>query len=140
MLKVGSEERTVLDYDCIRVGDCMPDEWNNGVVCLIHKKGDPLICKNYRGISLLNAAYKVLSNIIFSRLLPYAEENIKEYQCGFTRNRSTTDQIFTLRQILEKTLEYGVPTHHLFVDLDVYKRQVMNIEKLISLVSEHILP
>ena len=61
-------------------------------------------------------AYNILSNIIFSRLLPYAEENIKEYQCGFTWNRSTTDEIFTLRQILEKTLEYGVATHHLFVD------------------------
>ena len=57
--------------------EVMPDEWNNGVVCLIHKKGNPLICKNYRGNSLLNTAYKVLSNIIFSRLLPYAEENIK---------------------------------------------------------------
>ena len=50
------------------------------MMCLIHKKGDPLIRKNYRGIPLLNTAYKVLSNIIFSRLLPYAEENIKEYQ------------------------------------------------------------
>ena len=77
--------------------EVMPDEWNNGVVCLIHKKGDPLICKNYRGISLLNTAYKVLSNIIFSRLLPYAEENIKEYQCGFTRNRSTTCLLYTSR-------------------------------------------
>lgn len=96
--------------------EVMPDQWNIGVICLIHKKGDPLICKNYRSISLLNTAYKILSNIIFVRLLPYAEDIIKDYQCGFKRGRSTTDQIFTLRLILEKTLEYGIGTHHLFVD------------------------
>ena len=39
--------------------EVMPDEWKNGVVCLVHKKGDLLICKNYRDISLLNIAYKV---------------------------------------------------------------------------------
>ena len=94
--------------------EVMPDEWNNGVVCLIHKKGDPLICKNYR--ASLYLIQHIRSKIIFSRLVPYAEENIKEQQCGFTRNRSTTDQIFTLRQILENTLKYGVATHHLFVD------------------------
>ena len=30
--------------------------------------------------------------------------------------RVTSDQIFTLRQILEKTQEFQVDTHHLFVD------------------------
>jgi hypothetical protein len=29
---------------------------------------------------------------------------------------STTDQIQTLRQILEKTLEFQIETHHLFID------------------------
>ena len=94
----------------------MPDECNKGIIYLVHKKGDPLSCNNYRGIFLLNTAYKVVSNIIFDRLLPYVENNIKDYQCGFFKGISTMDQIFTLKQILEKTLEYAVETYHLLID------------------------
>jgi len=35
---------------------------------------------------------------------------------SFMDERSTTNQIFTLRQILQKCREYRVPTHHLFID------------------------
>jgi hypothetical protein len=45
------------------------------------------------GISLLSPTYKILSNILPSRLTPYAEEIIGDHQCGFRRNRSTTDRI-----------------------------------------------
>lgn len=73
-------------------------------------------CANYRGITLLNVAYKVFANLLYMRLLPYAESCIGEYQCGFRRDRSTSDQIFSLRQILEKCREYNIDTHHLFID------------------------
>jgi len=49
--------------------------------------------------------YKILSNILLSRLIPYAEEVIGDHQCGFRRNRSTTDHILCIRQILEKKWE-----------------------------------
>ena len=68
----------------------------------IHKKGDKTDCNNYRGILLLPTTYKVLSNILLSRLIPYAEEVIGDHQCGFRRISSTTDRIFDIRQILEK--------------------------------------
>jgi hypothetical protein len=35
--------------------------------------------------------------------------------CGFRRNRSTTDQIFCIHQILEKKWEYNETVHQLFV-------------------------
>ncbi|XP_062141784.1 uncharacterized protein LOC133849679 [Drosophila sulfurigaster albostrigata] len=68
------------------------------------------------GISLIAISYKVLSSVICERLKPYTSTLIGPYQCGFRPGKSTIDQIFTLRQILEKTHENGIDTHHLFVD------------------------
>ena len=81
----------------------MPTDWNLSIICPIHKKGDPMECSNYRGVSLLNTAYKILSTILFTRISPFAENIIGNYQCGFWNSRSTVNQLFTLRQILEKT-------------------------------------
>jgi len=49
----------------------------------IYKKGDKTHCSNYRGISLLPASYKILSNILLSTLIPYAEEIVGDRHCGF---------------------------------------------------------
>jgi hypothetical protein len=50
-----------------------------------------------------------------SRLTPYAEEIIGDHQCGFRRNRSSTDHIFSIRQIFEKKWEYNEAVHQLFI-------------------------
>jgi hypothetical protein len=80
----------------------LPDQWKEPIILSVHKKGDKTDCNNYRGISLLSTSYTILSNILLSRLVPYIDEIIGDHQCGFRRNRSTTDQIFCIRQILEK--------------------------------------
>jgi hypothetical protein len=41
-------------------------------------------------------------SIILARLTPYVNEITGDHQCMFRRNRSTTVQIFYIRQILEK--------------------------------------
>jgi hypothetical protein len=82
----------------------MPDQWKQSIIVPVHKKGDKTDCNNYRGISLLSVSYKILSNILLSRLGPYIDEIIGDHQCGFRRNRSTTDQIFCILQILEKKM------------------------------------
>jgi hypothetical protein len=51
----------------------LPEEWKESIIVPIHKKGDKTDCNNYRGISLLATTYKLLSNILLSRLIPYAE-------------------------------------------------------------------
>ena len=80
----------------------LPEEWKESIIVPIYKRGVKTDCNNYRGITLLPTTYKILSNILLSRLIPYAEEVIGDHQCGFRRNRSTTDHIFCIRQILEK--------------------------------------
>jgi hypothetical protein len=67
----------------------LPHQWKESVVVPSHKKGDKTDCSSYRGISLLSTSYKILSNILLTRLTPCADEIIGDHQCGFRRNRST---------------------------------------------------
>jgi hypothetical protein len=79
----------------------MSDQWKECIIIEIHKKGDTTDCNNY-----INYYYqrhtKFLSNVLLSRLSPDVDEIIGDHECGFLRNRSTTDEIFCIRQILEK--------------------------------------
>ena len=80
----------------------LPTTWNEAVIIPLHKKGDKTKCENYRGISLLNSAYKVFAKILLNRLTPYVEENLGRYQCGFRKGRSTTEQLSVIGQLIEK--------------------------------------
>jgi hypothetical protein len=80
-------------------------------------------------MSLVSTSYRILSNILLSRLSPYVHEIIGDHQCGFRRNRSTTGQIFCIHQILEKKWEYNETVHQLFIYFkkayDSVKRKVL---------------
>ena len=107
----------------------LPEEWKESIIVPIHKKGDKTDCNNYRGISILPTTYKIVSNILLSRLTPYAEEITGGHQWGFRSNRSTTDHIFCIRQILEKKWEYNEAVHQIFIDFnkafDSVRRKVL---------------
>jgi hypothetical protein len=106
----------------------LPDQWNESIIVPIHKKGEKTDYNNYCGISLLLTSYKILSNIL-SGLSPYIDEITRDHQCGFLCNRSATDQIFCIHQILEKKWEYSETVHQLFIDFkrayDSVKREVL---------------
>jgi hypothetical protein len=102
---------------CIWNKEELPQQWKESIIVKFHKKDDKTDCNNYRGISLLSTTYKILSNIILARLTPYANEVIGDHQCGFRRNRSTMDQIFYIRQILEKIWECNGTVHQLYIDI-----------------------
>jgi hypothetical protein len=107
----------------------LPEEWKESLIVPIYKTGDKTECSNYRGISLLSTTYKILSNILLLRVTPYAEEIIGGHQCGFRCNRSTTDHIFSICQILVKKWEYNEAVHQLFIDFkkacDSVRREVL---------------
>ena len=66
-------------------------------------KSDRLKCTNYREISLLCFPEKVYTKVLKKKCREIEESKLKDGLCGFRPGRSTTDQIFTLRQILEKS-------------------------------------
>jgi len=86
------------------------------ILCPIFKKGDTLDPKNYRGISLLDTCYKILSTLLLERIKLYAETIIGRYQCGFVKGKSTVDHIFTLRQTMEKYYKFDKDLYMIFVD------------------------
>jgi hypothetical protein len=89
----------------------LPQRWKESIIVPIYKEDDETASSNYRGMPLLSTSYKILSSILLYRLIPYADEIIGDRQCGFRRNRSTTDHIFYIRQMLEEKWEYGGTVH-----------------------------
>nr|XP_014350459.1 PREDICTED: uncharacterized protein LOC106705466 [Latimeria chalumnae] len=95
----------------------IPDDLRDAMIVTIFKKGDKSICGNYRGITLLSIAGKIITRTLLNCLHPLAEELLPESQCGFRPSRSTTDMIFTARQLQEKCREQHKPLYMAFFDL-----------------------
>ena len=77
--------------------------WQTSVIIPIFKKEDRKQCTNYRGISLLSLPGKVYAKCLERKCREIVESKLEDGQCGFRPGRSTTDQIFTLKQIFEKS-------------------------------------
>jgi hypothetical protein len=57
--------------------DCStaPQQFLEGVIIYMHKKGDPKDSNNYRGITLLSVVGKLTNQVIANRLIGAAEEH-----------------------------------------------------------------
>ena len=97
----------------------IPKSWKDPIITMIYKrKGSKSLCQNYRGISLLDVAGKVLARVILSRIIESPIMDIlPETQSGFRKDRCTTDMIFVARQLQEKSREQHQNLFLTFVDL-----------------------
>ena len=96
--------------------EVIPQEWKDAVIVALHKKGSTSDCANYRGISLLSIAGKVFARILAWRIEPLYAICGRQEQAGFCAGRGCVDQIFGLRQIIEKRLRYQRPFLAVFID------------------------
>ena len=91
LLKLGlQQDRTILQElhrltILIWLQGKVPQQWKDAVITVLHKKGDKTECGNYRGISLVSHAGKVLVKVVARRLGAYCEAKglLPEEQCGF---------------------------------------------------------
>ena len=65
----------------------VPNDFNKTLIKLLCKKGDKSECRNYRGISLVSADSKLLSNMILFRLRDAVDKILIEEQCDFYKRK-----------------------------------------------------
>ena len=75
-------------------------------------------CANYRGISLLSIAGKVFAKILNDRVRCLTENRLLEEEAGFRSGRGCIDQIFIIRQLMEKYLEKDKKMYAAFIDME----------------------
>ena len=70
--------------------EAIPHEFKDAsIIHLFKRKGNPQLCDNHRGISLLSIAGKVLARVLLNRLNEHLEQSglLSENQCGFRKDR-----------------------------------------------------
>ena len=97
----------------------VPQQWKDASIKVLHKKKDKTECGNYRGISLVAHAGKVLLKLVATRLGDYCEREgiLPEEQSGFRPNRSTVDMMFVVRRLHELARKKSTPLYACFIDL-----------------------
>ena len=99
--------------------ETMPQDFRDATVVSLYKnKGSKSDCGNYRGVSLLSVAGKILARVVLNRLISaVSEPSLPESQCGFRPGRSTIDMVFSVRQVQEKCIEQRMDLYVVFIDL-----------------------
>ena len=93
--------------------------WTGLIVPIWKRKGDAQDPGKYRGITLLSHIMTLLEMILDKRLHERVEHNLgDEHTLGFRKGRGTTNGMFLLRQLVEKTLERQRNMALAFVDLE----------------------
>ena len=91
----------------------IPQNWKMANIFLIPKKKNPIDLDNYRPISLLNAQYKIFTQILTVRLSKFLEQNnfISELQQGSRKKCSTLNHINSLINIYRDRKESNKNGH-----------------------------
>ncbi len=97
--------------DQVWLCEAVPNNWSEAVVLPLFKKGDKRICSNYRGISLVDVAAKVLTRFQYER-----GQRTRPNQSGLRPGRGCTDQMHNLRRILDQRWSFQQATVMCFVD------------------------
>ena len=94
----------------------VPQNFKEALIVILFKKGNRSECKNYRPISLLSHIYKLFMTIIAKRITNDLYTCFTKTQAAYQPGRNTTEQIFALEQLIEKSIEFNRPMHIVFID------------------------
>jgi len=96
----------------------IPKDFEKCIIIPIPKKKKSERCEEYRTISFIIHASKILTKIMHKRIESKINENLAEDQFGFRKNRGTREAIICLRIIIEKMSRINKLQFIAFVDLE----------------------
>lgn len=105
----------------------IPRDWASALIHPLHKKGPKSDVNNYRGISLLPVTYKILSKALLHRAEPQLDPYLGEYQGGFRKSRSCTEQILNLKSVISY---FRTRREHLYVTFIDFHKAYDSIDRL----------
>ena len=96
----------------------LSDSQNQGILTLLHKKGDPQLLKNYRPISLLNTDYKILMHVLANRMHTVLHKIISEDQNGYVKKRFIGYNIRLIEDIIYYQNKQSSDSYLAFIDFE----------------------
>ena len=95
-----------------------PKDFTRIVMIPIEKKTNAVECGDYRTISLIAHASKIMLKILTKRIEAKAKDYIGRNQFGFRTGCGTRDAIGVMRMLCERSLEHGNDVYICFVDFE----------------------
>ena len=93
----------------------MPTKWKTGYIVIWESQRLPELERN-PAFTSLELANKVYTGLILERIRNAVDAKLRKEHARFRKGRSCTDQIATLRNIIEQSLGWQSPLYVSFVD------------------------
>jgi len=117
---LGSKGKQELFEICSQVHERgeWPNEFLESVIIPTEKKSGAHDCIDFKTISLVLHASKIVLKILTRRLESKAELFLERDQYGFQKGRETRDAIAALRVMCERSLQHNEKVHICYVDFE----------------------
>ena len=96
-----------------------PDLCKLAKVIPLFKNDNPLLCENYRPISLLPVYSKIFEKVIYTRMYKFLDNNnfIYDRQFGFRAKHSTSHSLISTTEWIKSLIDKGNFVGSIFIDL-----------------------
>ncbi|KAM0882066.1 hypothetical protein ACQ4PT_032540 [Festuca glaucescens] len=98
------------------------DQWhllNTASIVLLPKKNESIDAKDFRPVSLIHSAAKILCKLLANRLAPELHHLISSGQSAFKKGRSIQDKFLYVKNVLKEA--HGKKSPMIFLKLDIAK-------------------
>ncbi|KAH0818181.1 hypothetical protein GEV33_004610 [Tenebrio molitor] len=112
-----------------RVQESTQEEWKEGIICHIYKKGEKDTASNYRGITLLNTAYKVYAMMVEERLMKEMNERgaLPDGQAGFRKDLKAAFDNVERDLLWEYLRKKGINEHLVTKIEEIYEETISRV-------------